>query len=114
MGSLITTEMHLWLNLSGMGDKNKVSLLDTSDTPSGLFGSMVNSIINRFWETKQQTASVSQFLPHRVEFPQATMSGARASTNVREAHKVSVVAHHPLQKARGVGSHSHSLLLGLI
>ncbi|XP_053534298.1 extracellular calcium-sensing receptor-like [Ictalurus punctatus] len=45
---LVVVERHLWLNVSGMGDNDKALLLDTSVEPSGLFGGVVNSIVDRF------------------------------------------------------------------
>ncbi|XP_053537260.1 uncharacterized protein LOC108267367 [Ictalurus punctatus] len=102
------------INLSGMGDKDKVSLLNTPVKPSGLFGGAVNAIADMFSEAKQQTATFSQFLPHRVEFARASMSGARASANARETQKTNVAGASPRRKPVGPGAHSHSLQRGLI
>ncbi|XP_053500424.1 uncharacterized protein LOC128619928 isoform X2 [Ictalurus furcatus] len=103
MGSLVAAERHLWLNLSGMGDKDKVSLLDTPVKLSSLFSGAVNAmqeVLDRFRKAKQKTAAFSQFFPRLVKFIQASMSGAQANTSAREAQKMSVVAHLPPRRAR--------------
>ncbi|ROI84191.1 hypothetical protein DPX16_19963 [Anabarilius grahami] len=38
MAAMVSTERHLWLNLTGIKDKDRVFLLDAPVSPSGLFG----------------------------------------------------------------------------
>lgn len=54
---LVATERHLWLNLSGIKEKDKSFLLNAPLTPSGLFGDAVTTVVNRFQEAKKQAAS---------------------------------------------------------
>ena len=42
MASLVTAERHLWLNLTGIKDKDRTFLLDAPVSPSGLFGDAKN------------------------------------------------------------------------
>ncbi|KAK3528509.1 hypothetical protein QTP70_000903 [Hemibagrus guttatus] len=41
MAALVATERHLWLNLTGIKDKDKSFLLDASISPQGLFGDKI-------------------------------------------------------------------------
>ncbi len=41
MAALVVAERHLWLTLSDIKDRDKVFLLDTPLSPSGLFGDAV-------------------------------------------------------------------------
>ncbi len=41
MASLVMLECHLWLNLTEMNDAEKVPILDSPVSPTGLFGSAV-------------------------------------------------------------------------
>lgn len=38
MAAMVSTERHLWLNLTGIKDKDRAFLLDAPISPSGLFG----------------------------------------------------------------------------
>ncbi len=61
--ALVATEIHFWLTLSQISDKDRVFQLDTPILPSGLFGDTVNSVVDRFQEAKKQAAAYQQFLP---------------------------------------------------
>lgn len=43
MAALVAMERHLWLNLLGIGEKDRAFLIDAP--PSGLFGDAVNTVI---------------------------------------------------------------------
>lgn len=53
MAATVATERHLWLNLIGTKDRNKLFLLDPPMLPSSLFGNSINTVVNRFWEAKR-------------------------------------------------------------
>ncbi|XP_060741844.1 uncharacterized protein LOC132856323 [Tachysurus vachellii] len=50
MAALVATERHLWLNLTGIKDKDKSFLLDAPVSPLGLFGDAVNTVVDRHQE----------------------------------------------------------------
>lgn len=63
MAALMSTERHLWLNLTGIKDKDRVFLLDAPVSPSGLFVDSVNTVVSRYWEVKKHEEAFVQFLP---------------------------------------------------
>lgn len=50
-------ERHLWLNLSGIKEKDKTFFLDALLSPAGLFVDAVTSVVERFQEVKKQAAA---------------------------------------------------------
>ncbi len=60
MAAMVATERHLWLNLSGIKEKDRAFLLDAPISPSGLFGDAVNMVVDRFQEAKKQSAAFKQ------------------------------------------------------
>ncbi len=44
MAAMVSTERHLWLNLTGIKDKDCAFLLDAPISPSGIFGDAVNTV----------------------------------------------------------------------
>lgn len=50
---MVTTERHLWLNLTGIKDRDKVFLLDAPMSPFGLFGD----------KAKRHAEAFDKFLP---------------------------------------------------
>ncbi len=65
MAAMVATERHLWLNLSGIKEKDRAFLLDAPISPSGLFGDAINMAVDRFQEAKKQSAAFKQYLPRR-------------------------------------------------
>ncbi len=65
MAAMVSTERHLWLNLTGIKDKDRTFLLDAPISPSGgLFGDAVNTVATRFREAKRyEEAFVRFFFP---------------------------------------------------
>lgn len=61
MAALVATERHLWLNLSGINEKDKAFLIDAP--LSGLFGDAINTVIERFQEAMRQSAAFKKFIP---------------------------------------------------
>lgn len=52
MAAMVAIEIHLWLNITGIKDRDKVFLLDVPVSPSALFGNSVNMVVSRFLEHK--------------------------------------------------------------
>lgn len=48
MANLVVLKCHLWLNLTEIKDDDKTAFLDSPVSPSGLFGSVVNSFAECF------------------------------------------------------------------
>lgn len=53
MAALVSMEKHLWLNLTGIKDRDRTFLLDAPISPYGLFGDAVNTVVSRFREAKR-------------------------------------------------------------
>ncbi|XP_059420285.1 uncharacterized protein LOC132155508 [Carassius carassius] len=76
MAAMVSTKRHLWLNLTGIRERDLAFLLDAPVTPSGLFGVAVNTVATRFWEVKRYEEVFVRFLPRRAQAsgPSATQS----------------------------------------
>lgn len=69
VATMVMTERHLWLSLSGIKECDKAVLVDAPDLPSGLFGTSVEVKVDRFREARTQSATFGKFNPHRVQAP---------------------------------------------
>ncbi|KAL0153424.1 hypothetical protein M9458_051262 [Cirrhinus mrigala] len=65
MAAMVAAERHLWLNLMGIKDRDKIFFLDAPVSSSGLFGDSVNTVVTRFREAKRHAEAFDQFLPRR-------------------------------------------------
>lgn len=54
MAAIIATEMHLWLYLSGIKEKDKTFLLDAPVWPSELNGTTVEMVVEKFRGVRQR------------------------------------------------------------
>ena len=102
MSALVSTERHLWLNLTGIKEKERLFLLDSPISPSGLFGDSVNTVVDRFREVKKHEEAFVQFLPRRTqgEGPSATQPRPGPS-KTREVKKQSVADRAPPRRDWG-------------
>lgn len=102
MSALVSTERHLWLNLTGIKEKDRVFLLDSPVSPSGLFGDSVSTVVTRFKEVKKHEEAFVQFLPRRTqgEGPSATQPRPGPS-KAREVKKQSVAERAPPRRDWG-------------
>lgn len=91
MAAMVVSERHLWLNLSGIREKDRAFLLDAPILPSGLFGDSVNIVVDRFQEAKKQSAAFRQYLPRRSKPKKPAPSGqpqpSASSSAYRQAQK---------------------------
>lgn len=105
MGALVATERHLWLNLSGIKEKDKSVLLDAPLSDQGLFGNAVDTVVDRFQEAKRQAAAFQNFLPRRSypQGPAAQRQPQPSTTSAlhRQQQKQSVATRTPPQRAWG-------------
>ncbi len=51
--ALIVTERHLWLNLSGLTEKDRSFVLDAPVLPAGLFRSAAETVVRKFREARR-------------------------------------------------------------
>lgn len=101
MAALVATERHLWLNLSDIKEKDKNVLMDAPLSPGGLFGDAVTSVVDRFQETRKQSAALQKLLPRRSHPPEA--AGREQSRPIASSSAHSVATRAPPQKAWGPG-----------
>ncbi|KAL0178806.1 hypothetical protein M9458_024248, partial [Cirrhinus mrigala] len=52
MAAMVVTERHIWVNLADLGKKEKGFLLDVPVSSSELFGTSVETVIEKFREVK--------------------------------------------------------------
>ncbi|XP_056608266.1 uncharacterized protein LOC130425869 [Triplophysa dalaica] len=69
MGFMVVLHRHLWLTLADLKDADRKSLLNAPITPSGLFGDVVESVVERFGETQKRAKAMSHVLPRRSYQP---------------------------------------------
>lgn len=108
MAALVSTERHLWLNLSDIKDKDRSFLLDAPISHEGLFGDAVNEVVERFQENKKQSEAFKSFLPRRSN-PDAAGRARQpqpSCSSYRVFQKESVASRAPPQKSRGPSQHS--------
>ncbi len=103
MAAMVSTERHLWLNLTGIKDKDHTFFLDATISPSGLFGDAVNIIATRFQEAKRYEEAFVRFLPRRAQESgtSATRSRPGPVPFRREAQRESVASRAPSRRDWG-------------
>ncbi|KAL0157909.1 hypothetical protein M9458_045985, partial [Cirrhinus mrigala] len=65
MGAMVVTERHLWVNLADLGKKERGFLLDAPVSPSELFGTSVETVVEKFREARARSAAFKTFIPRR-------------------------------------------------
>ncbi|KAI2655571.1 Transposon Ty3-I Gag-Pol polyprotein [Labeo rohita] len=103
MAAMVSTERHLWLNLTGIKERDRSFLLDAPVSPSGLFGDAVNSVVTRFREARRHEEAFVRFLPRRAQAsgPSATQSRPGLVSLRRDVQKESVASRAPPRKDWG-------------
>ncbi len=95
IATLVAAERHLWLTLSDIKEKDRVFLLDDPLAPSGLFGDDVDTVVNRYQETRKQAAAFQRFLPYR--------SPAQAAAGWKQPPRVPAPGTGRLRNRAGTG-----------
>ncbi|KAI2644593.1 Catalase-peroxidase [Labeo rohita] len=67
MAAMVVTERHLLVNLADIGKKEKGFLLDAPVSPSELFGTSVETVVENFREAKPHSAAFRTFIPRRTK-----------------------------------------------
>ncbi len=65
MAAMVATERNLWMNLADIGEKEKRFLLDAPVSPSELFGTSVETVVEKFKKTKARSAAFKSCIPRR-------------------------------------------------
>ncbi len=65
MAAMAATERHLWVNLADIREEEKRFLLDAPVSPSELFGTSVETVVDRFKEAKARSAAYESCIPRR-------------------------------------------------
>ncbi len=97
MAAMVVMERHLWVNLADIGKKEKGFLLNAPVSPSELFGTSVETVVEKFREAKACSTAFKTFIPRRSrsEPEQRRGPGPSPSGDQRWAQKASVVARAP-------------------
>lgn len=67
MAAMVVTERHLWLSLLGIRVKDMSFLLGALICPSGLFGTSVEIVVERFKEVRTQSAAFRRCIAWKSE-----------------------------------------------
>ncbi|XP_016344212.1 uncharacterized protein LOC107690393 [Sinocyclocheilus anshuiensis] len=105
LAALIVTERHLWLNLSGLKEKDRSFLPDGPVSPAGLFGAAVETVVRKFREAKVKSVAFEHYIPRRRRRPFGEPPEAEpaAGPSWRQSQKASVAARAPPPRSRGAG-----------
>ncbi len=106
MASLVVLERHLWLTLTEIKDVDKVSFLDATIYPSGLFGPAVEGFAEHFTEAQKASQAMRHFLPKRSSSAAAQSRPKTAPTQqpAKPAPAVSTPQPAKTQQTRGRSS----------
>ncbi len=97
MAARVPRRRHLWLNLTGIKDKDPTFLLDAPISPSGLFGDAVNTVATRFGRQSATRRPCEVSSPPcsrvgNVGHPVPTKTGSSEAWSTRRVWR----AEHPL------------------
>ncbi len=97
MAAMVVTERHLWVNLADHEKKDKGFLLDAPISPSELFGTSVETVVEKFREARALSAAFETFIPRRSrsEPKQSRGPGPAWSEDRIRAQKASVATRAP-------------------
>ncbi|KAL0169000.1 hypothetical protein M9458_037222, partial [Cirrhinus mrigala] len=98
MGAMVVMERHLWVNLADLGKKERGFLLDAPVSPSELFGTSVETVVEKFREARARSAAFKTFIPRRSRSEPEQYGGPGP-----QAQKTSVAARAPPPPAGGSG-----------
>ncbi len=65
MAAMVATERHLWVNLMDIGEEEKRFLLDAPVSPSKLFITSVETVVDKFKKAKARSAAYKSCIPRR-------------------------------------------------
>ncbi len=104
MAAMVVTERHLWVNLADLERKEKGFLLDAPVSPSELFGTSVDTVVEKFKEARARSAAFRTFIPRRSRSEPEQSRGPSWSEDRRRAQRASLAIRAPPPPAgRGRG-----------
>lgn len=106
VAAMVIKERHLWLNLTGIKERDKTFLLDTPISPSGLFGNAVNTVVDRYQEANKQSAALRELILCRIQELTPSISHSRPGPSVRR-EKQKAAPMLPSQRY-GTGKHNQA------
>ncbi len=65
MAAMVVTEKYLWVNLADLEKKEKGFLLNAPILPSQLFGTSVETVVEKFREARARSEAFKTFIPRR-------------------------------------------------
>ncbi len=65
MAAMVVTERHLWVNLADLEKKEKGFLLDAPILPSELFGTSIETVVEKFREARARSAAFKTLISRR-------------------------------------------------
>ncbi len=97
MAAMVVVERHLWVNLADIGKKEKSFLLDAPVSPSELFGTSVETVVEKFRKAKARSAAFKFIIPRRSRSEPKQCRGPFPSRpgDQRWAQKASVATRTP-------------------
>ncbi len=97
VAAMVVMQRHLWVNLADIGRKEKGFLLDAPVSPSELFGTSVETVVEKFKEAKARSAAFKSFIPRRSRSEPEQRRGPDPSPSEyqRWTQRASVVARAP-------------------
>ncbi len=97
MAAMVVTERHLWVNLADIGKKEKGFFLDSPVSPSELFSTSVEMVVEKF----RRSAAFKSFIPRSPGLsPNNTGALARPGLRIRDGHRRLVSRLVPLPHLR--------------
>lgn len=81
--------------MSGIKECYRAVLLDASVSPSKLFGTAVETVVDRFREMRKQSDTFGKFIPCRVQAPTKSSAPPPGINSWREKQKTCVAARTP-------------------
>ncbi len=102
MAAMVATERHLWMNLADIGEKEKRFLLDALVSPSELFGTSVETVVEKFKEVKARSAAFKSCIPRRSRSEPERRGGPGPSRSAdhRQGQVISVGNRGPPRRSR--------------
>ncbi len=101
MSAMMVMDRHLWVNLADLEKKEKGFLLDAPISPSELFGTSIETVIEKFREARACSAAFETFIPRRSRSePDKAGVLARPGLRIGDRHRRLVSRLVPLPHLR--------------
>ncbi len=97
MAAMVVMVRHLWVNLADIGTKERGFPLNAPLSPSELFGTSVETVVEKFKEAKASSAAFKSFIPRRPRSQPEQQRGPAPSWSKkqRQAQRASVATCAP-------------------